>query len=908
MANTETAIQQLYVAYYNRPADPAGLAFWKGIVDGQAGDLSAVSAAFASSAEYVSVYGGKDNRTVVNTVYRNLFGRDGEPAGLDYWANALDKGLITVDGVVTAIASGAQNNDLVAFNNKVKFAISFTGALDLHPEQAAYNGNEALAFAKGLTSAVTTDASLATATANIPASTVAFVAASKAPITFTLSAGADTGAAFQGGGGNDIYNATAATFTAGDKIHGGGGLNTMFVVDDGSALATGAPAQATLTNIQHLTLNTKGGVGNAAAYDMSGFTGLEQVEIRAGGAVNAKVADTVDLNIRTGAGAVTTSGGRSVSVSGNTGAANLSGNALASVSLANTSQAANIVNGTVDHDLALRLLEVGNGATVTDANARTINLQVLAAQNGSGSNINLAAARATTLNIDSAAKFQLDTTALATDDKLATMSLKGAGSFGADLSGIASLKTFDGSQSSGTNTLSVASTANLLVKGGSGTDLLTMSGNLAGTALVDLGAGNDRYEFSRAALSGSKVDGGAGIDTIVINDAALLAPTSNLVYNNFEVLDFSNGKGVYDLDRVGSVTTLHSSARLRETVEFINGRADSRIEFVSRDTNLDLYGNVAEQHVIGQTVKFTMKDSSGANDKLTISMTANDARVDNRTNGLVEGNIIETSGIETITLHSTANKLEPDNPATGTNEARVAADYVNGFSYLYAQGSKTIVVTGDASLRLMTAYSDTLTTFDASASTGNVSFNGATRKAGVADTALNYLGSKGTDYYTATKGGVVFQGNDGKDTVLLYRYEQVKDVIKFNKASDSQLIWASGNNKQVNAYDTIYDFQTGVDKIDLSALHLARGANLDGFATIKLVSNTDHILQSTLKDGVGVFNDNGTMRSIAFAMYGVDDGWMLVDVNGDGDYTSDVDMIFSMYGNTNIPVMSDFIF
>lgn len=78
MANYEKEIQQLYVAYYNRPADPAGLAFWQGVVEAQGGNTSAVSAAFASSFEYTLVYGGKDNRTVVNTVYRNLFGRDGD--------------------------------------------------------------------------------------------------------------------------------------------------------------------------------------------------------------------------------------------------------------------------------------------------------------------------------------------------------------------------------------------------------------------------------------------------------------------------------------------------------------------------------------------------------------------------------------------------------------------------------------------------------------------------------------------------------------------------------------------------------------------------------------------------------------------------------------------------------------
>jgi len=905
--NTETAIQQLYVAYYNRPGDPAGLAFWKGVVDGAGGDLSAVSAAFATSTEYMSVYGGKDNRSVVNTVYRNLFGRDGEAAGLDYWANALDKKLITVDAVVTAIASGAQNQDLVAFNNKVKFATAFTGALDLHPERAAYNGDDALAYAKQLTSAVTTDASLATATANLDASTAGFVAASKAPIVFTLTANADAGTAFKGGGGNDTFNATAATFGAGDGIHGGGGLNAMFLVDAGANLATTAP-QVSVTNIQHLFVNTKGGFGNANAYDISNWAGVEQLTLDAAGAVNVKAADSVDLNIKTSTGAVTTNGGRAVSVNGNTGAASITGNALNWVALLNTTQNATINNATVDHEIGLRLTEV-RGATITDANAKTINLQVNAVQGGAGSSINLDADRATTLNIDSAAPLLLDTTALAADDKLVTMTLKGAGKFDADLKGIASLKTFDGSQSSGAHNLAVTTTANLVVKTGSGADKLVMSGGLAGTASVDLGAGDDRYEISQAAFNGATVNGGAGIDTIVASDAAFIGATANQVYSGFEILDFSSGKGVYNLDRIGEVTTLHTHARLRDVVEFTNGRANSRIEMVSQDANLDLTGKPADQFVVGANIKFTMKDASGANDKLTIAMIANDATNEGRITGQVQANTIETSGIETITIHSGANKVEPDFPGTSSNDARVAKDYVNSFSYLYAEGTKSIVVTGDASLRLVKAYSDTLTSFDATASTGNVQFDSVSRSANAPSVALDYKGSQGKDYFTATKEGVVFQGNGGADEVLLYRYENTKDVIKFAKASDSQLIWAKGTAKQANNFDTIYDFQTGVDKIDLSALHLEKGANLDGFATIKLASNTDHILQGTLKDGIGVFSDaGGNQRSIAFAMYGVDDGWMLVDVNGDGNYTSDVDMIFAMYGNTNIPVMSDFIF
>lgn len=908
MANYEQTIQQLYVAYFNRPADPDGLAHWQKVIEMQGGSLAIVTAAFASSDEYKATYGGKSHVEVVNTIYRNLFGRDGEPEGVNFWARVLDENRISINDVVTFMATAAQNEDRIAYDNKVKYATSFTHALDVHPERAAYSGDEASAYAKQLTTAITTDESLAAATANLEDATAGFVAASKAPIVFTMSANADTGVAFKGGGGSDTFNATAASFSAGDSIHGGGGRNTLSIDDEGSALAGTVPAQVSVTNVQQVNIGTHGGVGNASAFDMSGFGGLEQVKIVAGGAVKVKVADAVEMDIRTSAGAVTTEGGRAVSVTGNTGVATLNGNALTSVSLGNTSQAAIINNATADHELNLRLSEVGNGATVTDANAKTINLQVHAVQGGAGSHINLAAAKATALHIDNATNFQLATTALAADDKLATLSLKGAGSFTSDLSGIASLTTFDGAQSSGTNTLKLASATGLTVKGGSGTDLVSMSGALAANAAVDLGAGNDRYDFTHAALAGAKVDGGAGIDTVVMNDAALIGAGSP-VYSNFEILDFSSGKGVYDLDKVGGVTTLHTHARLRGPVEFTNGRADSRIEMVSQDVNPDLTGAPADNFVIGANIKFTLKDASGSNDKLTISMTANDANADNRANGLVKANNFETKDIETIILHSTVNKTEPDNPATGTNEAKAPSDYLNSFGFLDAQGSKTVLVTGEASLDMVSIYSDTLETFNASASTGDINFDGVVRSTAAAGKGLNYLGSQGTDYYTATAAGGVFQGNGGeKDYVILNRDKVVKDTIVFSKASDSQLVWATQGSKQVNDYDVINNFQVGTDKIDLSALHLAAGANRDGFAKFKVASNTDHILQSTIKDGTGVFNDNGVNRSVAFAMYGEDDGWMLVDVNGDGNFNSGTDMAFAMYGNTAMPVMSDFIF
>lgn len=51
-------IQKLYVAYFGRPADPAGLAFWETQVEAANGSTAAVSAQFAASAEYKSTYAG----------------------------------------------------------------------------------------------------------------------------------------------------------------------------------------------------------------------------------------------------------------------------------------------------------------------------------------------------------------------------------------------------------------------------------------------------------------------------------------------------------------------------------------------------------------------------------------------------------------------------------------------------------------------------------------------------------------------------------------------------------------------------------------------------------------------------------------------------------------------------------
>ena len=135
-------VQKLYVAYFSRPADPAGLTFWANNLATNPNGYVEIAQAFSTSAEYQATYGGMANRAVVAEVDENLFGRPGEDAGIDFWTNALDNGALNIGNVVTGVAAGAQGNDRVAFNAKVGVSTLFTNRIDTDAEKAAYTGTQ----------------------------------------------------------------------------------------------------------------------------------------------------------------------------------------------------------------------------------------------------------------------------------------------------------------------------------------------------------------------------------------------------------------------------------------------------------------------------------------------------------------------------------------------------------------------------------------------------------------------------------------------------------------------------------------------------------------------------------------------------------------------------------------------
>lgn len=273
MATNTDLIQQLYVAYYNRPADTGGLAFWVGKLDAGV-SLDAVSKAFNSAKEYTDMYNGKNAESIVDTVYMNLFGRHAEQGGLNFWAPKVAAGQAGLPGGITTAdlvkfigagaidADGKPNADGIALANKATAAAAFTADLLLPGNEAARlayaNDNAA---GRTFVAGVTDDASLATAITNVHAATQSSIPTP--PVTVTsLTSAVDV---FVGGAGNDTINATGVTLSALDNIDGGAGSNVLSVQDPSSLLGGGLPSGTTIKNIQTFNVNTAGSIGSAGS-------------------------------------------------------------------------------------------------------------------------------------------------------------------------------------------------------------------------------------------------------------------------------------------------------------------------------------------------------------------------------------------------------------------------------------------------------------------------------------------------------------------------------------------------------------------------------------------------------------------------------------------------------------------
>jgi hypothetical protein len=125
---TVSDLQQLYIGYFGRAADQAGLNFWLGAINNDGLSLANVHAAFVNSEEYTAQYEGLTVSQKVAAVYQNVLGRPADAEGQAFWTKAIEDGTITEDQLIEGLLSGLSKNDALAVSNKVIVANYYTSA------------------------------------------------------------------------------------------------------------------------------------------------------------------------------------------------------------------------------------------------------------------------------------------------------------------------------------------------------------------------------------------------------------------------------------------------------------------------------------------------------------------------------------------------------------------------------------------------------------------------------------------------------------------------------------------------------------------------------------------------------------------------------------------------------------
>jgi hypothetical protein len=153
-----TEIQQGYLAFFLRPADAQGYNYFAKAMTGNGGSLDAIVAQFGNSTEYLQTYAGMSSSQRINAIYQNLFSRDAESAGLDYWKANLDAGKLTIGNIALTILRSANNDDAKVVANRIEVAKSFTSGMTNWTKIDAYAGLKSAADARDLLKKVSADA------------------------------------------------------------------------------------------------------------------------------------------------------------------------------------------------------------------------------------------------------------------------------------------------------------------------------------------------------------------------------------------------------------------------------------------------------------------------------------------------------------------------------------------------------------------------------------------------------------------------------------------------------------------------------------------------------------------------------------------------------------------------------
>jgi len=172
-AAVEQRLQKFYMAYYGRPSDYDGTAYWKSTLANNLGGSELRMAGFFGNplqTEFANLYGvNTTNPEFLDRVYLNLFNRVADTEGRAYWAgiiqNKVAGGMITDNAraeVVIQIMDGAQGSDAALIATKQANATvlsKWIAQLDADNAYGDANNTDGFAAARTWLSAVGSDES-----------------------------------------------------------------------------------------------------------------------------------------------------------------------------------------------------------------------------------------------------------------------------------------------------------------------------------------------------------------------------------------------------------------------------------------------------------------------------------------------------------------------------------------------------------------------------------------------------------------------------------------------------------------------------------------------------------------------------------------------------------------------------
>lgn len=587
-----TAQQQataIYVAYYDRAPDPAGLQFWTDQLQGgrpAATVASDFSTAAETQAEYpfFSAPDVASATTFITQVYANLFGRTPDTAGRDFWADALTSGAVPVGEIILAILEGAQDAASGGFPDSETITNKITVGLDWGVSaaeagiglandpiaqevngQVVVNNPQAFNSAKTILNGV--DGTAASVTA-AQAATDSFIGGTSGGSgtgqTFTLTTA--VGENVSGTDGTDTINGTvdaaglsaapAATFNTTDNVDGGAGVDTINISST-SAGAAPIPAGA-VQNVEVVNLisDVPGNTFAATAGNAANYSGVQQLW-QIGGTASQAVTGLTD--------AITAGFSNTVA-----------NNVVGATGLMTANVALNNVN------TSTLLIDEAAGTTTSALTTINVNGSMTAAQTltidadtgGAGAaptaetNVNLGlTVNATTVVLTSATTTTIDAN---TSTAGITMAATPAavktyiGGSGVDnITGGAAVTSMTGN--GGNDVLNaVASTGSVSLDGGAGMDVLSAG---VGGSKQDGGAGMDI------------MNGGAGVDTFIVDagDSSLRFATID------QITAFTSGADKLDFNlTAGSAANFladASSAGFVDSLSNANTAMDGTVQY-----------------------------------------------------------------------------------------------------------------------------------------------------------------------------------------------------------------------------------------------------------------------------------------------------------------------------------------